>query len=295
MMRCSVQSRAFEDPGQASFVHDGDAIAEVQDLLHVAADHQDGHALARQAAQQPVDFRLGADVDAARGLVDDQHLRPERQPLRQHHLLLVAAAQGRGPDLDRRSLDLQLIADRRRRPAAPASRRRARAASTCRAPAATRSRESRNPRRGPPAGDPRERGRSRAGWRPAGSSIRSGCPSRLTVPAIGGSTPNIARAISDRPAPTRPAIPRISPRPTANDTACCGYRRVRSPSTRKSLAARRALRRIVLDVDVAADHQPDHVVVGELAARRACRRWRRRAARPPDRRRPRTSPSRCVM
>ena len=66
-------------------------------------------------AQQPVDFRLGADVDAARRLVDDQHFRPEREPFRQHHLLLVAAAQGRGPDLDRRRFDLQLLADRRDR------------------------------------------------------------------------------------------------------------------------------------------------------------------------------------
>ena len=57
----------------------------------------DRHAVVRQRAQQPVDFRLGADVDAARRLVDDQHLRPEREPLRQHDLLLVAAAERGGP------------------------------------------------------------------------------------------------------------------------------------------------------------------------------------------------------
>ena len=36
---------------------------------------------------------LGADIDAARRLVDDQYLRPERQPARQHDLLLIAAGE----------------------------------------------------------------------------------------------------------------------------------------------------------------------------------------------------------
>ena len=36
---------------------------------------------------------LRADVDAARGFVDDQHLRIRRQPFGQHHLLLVTARQ----------------------------------------------------------------------------------------------------------------------------------------------------------------------------------------------------------
>ena len=99
-MRCSVQSAPCDDAGQAAFVQDGDAVAQVEDLLHVAADHHDRHAVVGQAAQQPVDLRFGADVDAARRLVDDQHLRPEREPFRQHHLLLVAAAQGGRRGLD---------------------------------------------------------------------------------------------------------------------------------------------------------------------------------------------------
>ena len=43
--------------------------------------------------EQMVNLDLGADVDAARRLVDDQHLRPQRQPARQHHLLLIAAGE----------------------------------------------------------------------------------------------------------------------------------------------------------------------------------------------------------
>ncbi len=44
-----------------------------------------------EAAHQRVDLALGADVDAARGLVEDHHARLHRQPLGEHHLLLVAA------------------------------------------------------------------------------------------------------------------------------------------------------------------------------------------------------------
>ena len=46
---------------------------------------------ARHLEEKIVHLDLGADVDAARRLVDDQHLGPERQPAGEHHLLLVAA------------------------------------------------------------------------------------------------------------------------------------------------------------------------------------------------------------
>ena len=38
-----------------------------------------------------MDLDLGADVDAARRLVDDEDLGPQREPARQHDLLLIAA------------------------------------------------------------------------------------------------------------------------------------------------------------------------------------------------------------
>ena len=50
-----------------------------------------GEALRREVAQNAIDVGLGADVDAARRLVDDQNARRARQPFGQHHLLLVAA------------------------------------------------------------------------------------------------------------------------------------------------------------------------------------------------------------
>ena len=45
----------------------------------------------RELADQVVDAGLGADVDAARRLVEDQDLRLRLQPLGEHDLLLVAA------------------------------------------------------------------------------------------------------------------------------------------------------------------------------------------------------------
>ena len=44
-----------------------------------------------QLGHVPVDLGLGADVDAARRLVEDQHPRAHGQPLAEHDLLLVAA------------------------------------------------------------------------------------------------------------------------------------------------------------------------------------------------------------
>ena len=50
---------------------------------------------AGEIAQQAVDFRLGADVDAARRLVHDDDLGLDRQLLGDRHLLLVAARERR--------------------------------------------------------------------------------------------------------------------------------------------------------------------------------------------------------
>ena len=62
---------------------------------------------AREAIDQLVDFELGADVDAARRLVEQQHLRLGQQRLAEHDLLLVAAGQrAAGPRAE--SLDAQL-------------------------------------------------------------------------------------------------------------------------------------------------------------------------------------------
>ena len=54
-------------------------------------------ALLREVVQQPVDLALGADVDAARRLVEDQDVGVGGEPLADDDLLLVAARQVPAP------------------------------------------------------------------------------------------------------------------------------------------------------------------------------------------------------
>ena len=56
-------------------------------------DHDDRLALGRELVEQAVDLLLGADVDAARGLVEDQDVAVLDEPLGDDDLLLVAAGE----------------------------------------------------------------------------------------------------------------------------------------------------------------------------------------------------------
>src|SRR5476649_1192445 len=78
---------------KAAFVHHVDAVAHAQQFRHFRRDHDDALTFGGQFADDAVDFILGADVDAAAGLIEYQHVRTREQPLGQHHLLLVAAGQ----------------------------------------------------------------------------------------------------------------------------------------------------------------------------------------------------------
>src|SRR3954447_15288418 len=91
--RLLVGLGAGELSGQPAFVHHQDANGHAQHLRQLGGDHQPRRALAGELAQQAVDLGLGAAVDAAGRLVDDQQLRVRRQPLGEHDLLLVAARQ----------------------------------------------------------------------------------------------------------------------------------------------------------------------------------------------------------
>ena len=95
---------------QAPLVHDQHAVGHAEHLGQLAGDHQHGQPLAGQLAHQPVHLGLGADVDAAGRLVDDQQLRLGGEPLREHDLLLVAARQE--PDGVLEPVELQLQARR---------------------------------------------------------------------------------------------------------------------------------------------------------------------------------------
>ena len=69
-------------------------LAEPDQLLHLGGDH-DARPMpvGGQLGDQAVDLGLGADVDAARGLVEQQDAALAQQPARQHDLLLVAAGE----------------------------------------------------------------------------------------------------------------------------------------------------------------------------------------------------------
>ena len=56
------------------------AMARAQDLLELRRDEEAGLAVLGERQDQPLDLGLGADVDAARRLVEDQDLRVRRQP-----------------------------------------------------------------------------------------------------------------------------------------------------------------------------------------------------------------------
>src|SRR4051812_16737867 len=107
--RLLVGLRAGELGGQPAFVHHQDAIGHAQYLGKLGGDHQHRQALARELAQQAVNLGLGADVDAAGGLVDDQQLRVRGQPLGEHDLLLVAARQEADGIAEAVELDAQAL------------------------------------------------------------------------------------------------------------------------------------------------------------------------------------------
>ena len=70
------------------------AVGQAQHLGDLAGDHHDRDPAVGQGADQRVDLRARADVDAAGRLVEQQHPAVAQQPAGQHDLLLVAAGQG---------------------------------------------------------------------------------------------------------------------------------------------------------------------------------------------------------
>ena len=77
-------------PRHAALAHHHDPMRHPQDLRQLRRDHDDRLAALRQVVQQPVDLLLGAHVDPPRRLVEDQDVAVLHEPLRDHHLLLIA-------------------------------------------------------------------------------------------------------------------------------------------------------------------------------------------------------------
>ena len=107
---------AFDDAGHAAFVHDEDAIAHAQNFRQLGGNHHDRHPLPGEFGDQPVDLRLGADIDAARRLVENENARLGHQPPRDQHLLLIAAGEvdARLEEIGRAHAQLRLLLQAKR-------------------------------------------------------------------------------------------------------------------------------------------------------------------------------------
>ena len=88
-----VASPLREFGGPMAFAQNDDAVAHADELGHLGGDQDDRHALCGKVGDHRVHFRLGADIDALRRLVEDEDARLGAQPFGQHHFLLVAAGQ----------------------------------------------------------------------------------------------------------------------------------------------------------------------------------------------------------
>ena len=77
----------------APFVQHQDPVAAAQQFRQFRTDQDDRLFRGGQLVDDAVDVLLGADVDAARRVVEEEHVGIDEQPSRQQHLLLIAAAQ----------------------------------------------------------------------------------------------------------------------------------------------------------------------------------------------------------
>ncbi len=73
--------------------HDGDAVADAEQLGEIRADHEDRLPLPRQPHDLRVDVALAADVDAARRLVEQEDVGIVMEEPSHGDLLLIAAGE----------------------------------------------------------------------------------------------------------------------------------------------------------------------------------------------------------
>src|ERR1700680_42923 len=106
--RLLAQAVAGQDPADRAFMHPRYPVADADDLLQVAGDHQDGDAAIRQPAYELINLRLGADVHAACRLVEDNGPRVHGKPLGEDDFLLVATREAGRSGTYRRHPDVQL-------------------------------------------------------------------------------------------------------------------------------------------------------------------------------------------
>ncbi len=102
--RQRVTGKLGRDP---PFAHDDHAVRHTHDLGDFRADHDHRQSLRGQFGHEVVHGRFRADVDALGRLVKDDDLRLGRQPLGDHHLLLVAAGKVAHIGVQRRGAQIE--------------------------------------------------------------------------------------------------------------------------------------------------------------------------------------------
>ena len=113
-----VERGARRFAGDLAVRHHEDAIGRGQQLGELGGDHEYRLAARGEIAHQRDDLGLGADVDAARRLIEDEDVRLGVEPFADDDLLLIAARERADSGIPRGGLDPQGLdlPIRRRRP-----------------------------------------------------------------------------------------------------------------------------------------------------------------------------------
>ena len=79
----------------APAIEDESAAGDAADFLKIRGHQQNRAPALLGLEQQPIDFRLGADINTGRRLFEHKQLSIGAKPSREHDFLLVSAAQRR--------------------------------------------------------------------------------------------------------------------------------------------------------------------------------------------------------
>ena len=90
-MACSFIASLLDFADDAPAAHDDDAVAEPDQLRHFRRHDDHASPLRRERGDEAIDLLLGADVHAARRLVDDHDMGIEQHHFGEQQFLLIAA------------------------------------------------------------------------------------------------------------------------------------------------------------------------------------------------------------
>jgi len=95
--------------GESAFAEDEDAIAEGHEFGEFAGSDYDAEALFAEFVNEGVDFGFGSDIDAARGVVEEEDVGLSEEPASDDSLLLVSAAEAGDGSVDAGGFDAHAV------------------------------------------------------------------------------------------------------------------------------------------------------------------------------------------